>query len=164
MVRKSYKQNKLIEITYSDMKDKIIPSSFTAFTKIAYQCLKRDREQRPLMNEIVTTLEAALRYQLYGLQTQTEELHNESLVEQMAQEESEELEFEGQVTVNEHSMKQSEEMLTQNTREREELQDESLVERVAREEREILDAQVESIRNERITRFRNTVGNPPNSS
>ncbi|KAI3679590.1 hypothetical protein L2E82_51128 [Cichorium intybus] len=116
------------------------------------------------MNEIVTTLEAALRYQLYGLQTQIEELHNESLVEQMAQEESEELEFQGQVTVNEHSMKQSEEMLTQNTREREELQDESLVERVAREEREILDAQVESIRNARLTRFRNTVGNPPNSS
>ncbi|KAL7601014.1 hypothetical protein Lser_V15G22538 [Lactuca serriola] len=63
MVRKSYKQNKVSEIIYDNIKDEINPDSLEAFTTIAYRCLKRDREQRPLMNEVVRALETALIYQ-----------------------------------------------------------------------------------------------------
>lgn len=62
-VRKSYKQNKLDEIIYSSIKEEIASSSLEGFAAIAYKCLKRDREKRPLMKEIVLILETALRHQ-----------------------------------------------------------------------------------------------------
>ncbi|PWA70643.1 leucine-rich repeat protein kinase family protein [Artemisia annua] len=43
--------------------DEINPNSLKAFASIAYQCLNRDRETRPLMTEIVRELEKALEYQ-----------------------------------------------------------------------------------------------------
>nr|GEV65605.1 protein kinase, ATP binding site-containing protein [Tanacetum cinerariifolium] len=54
--------NKLLvgEIVYGNIKDEINPQSLKAFTTIAYQCLNRDQEQRPLMTEVVKELESAL--------------------------------------------------------------------------------------------------------
>ncbi|KAI7726820.1 LOW QUALITY PROTEIN: hypothetical protein M8C21_019517, partial [Ambrosia artemisiifolia] len=43
--------------------DEIDPQSLQAFAKIAYQCLKRDPDQRPLMSNIVGALATALEYQ-----------------------------------------------------------------------------------------------------
>ncbi|KAL4564920.1 hypothetical protein LXL04_028996 [Taraxacum kok-saghyz] len=64
LVRKCYKRNNISEIIFSNIKDEVNPCSLKAFTTIAYRCLKRDRGKRPLTNEIVRTLETALKYQL----------------------------------------------------------------------------------------------------
>ncbi|KAL4559830.1 hypothetical protein LXL04_031976 [Taraxacum kok-saghyz] len=62
-VRTHYKQNKLDEIVWVNMKDEIHPSSLKVFSTIACQCLKSDIKKRPLMAQIVTELETALTYQ-----------------------------------------------------------------------------------------------------
>ena len=64
LVRKCYKQNTIDEIIYGNIKDEINPHSLKAFTTIAYQCLKRGREQRPLMTKVVKVLESALQLQV----------------------------------------------------------------------------------------------------
>ncbi|GJU16067.1 kinase-like domain, phloem protein 2-like protein [Tanacetum coccineum] len=48
LVRKCYKQNTMDEIIYGNIKDEINPHSLKAFTTIAYQCLMREQEQRPI--------------------------------------------------------------------------------------------------------------------
>ncbi|PWA82180.1 Protein kinase, ATP binding site-containing protein [Artemisia annua] len=60
LVRKCYKQNAIDEIIYGNIKEEINPHSLKAFRTIAYQCLKRGREQRPLMTKVVKVLESAL--------------------------------------------------------------------------------------------------------
>ncbi|XP_023771950.1 putative receptor-like protein kinase At5g39000 isoform X1 [Lactuca sativa] len=64
LVRKHYRQNNLNEFVWGNIRDEIHPSSFKAFSTIAYQCLKSDNEKRPLMSDIVRGLETALQYQL----------------------------------------------------------------------------------------------------
>jgi serine/threonine protein kinase len=64
LVRKCYKQNTVDEIVYGNIKDEINPHSLKAFTTIAYQCLKRGREQHPLMTKVVKVLESALQLQV----------------------------------------------------------------------------------------------------
>ncbi|GJU16069.1 kinase-like domain, phloem protein 2-like protein [Tanacetum coccineum] len=63
LVRKCYKQNTMDEIIYGNIKDEINPHSLKAFTTIAYQCLMREQEQRPLMTKVVKVLESALQLQ-----------------------------------------------------------------------------------------------------
>ncbi|PWA70642.1 Protein kinase, ATP binding site-containing protein [Artemisia annua] len=67
LVRQFYEQNKIDELVFSNLKDEINPKSLKAFTAIAYQCLNRDRETRPLMTQIVKELEKALEYQTHDL-------------------------------------------------------------------------------------------------
>ncbi|KAI3505661.1 hypothetical protein L1887_27802 [Cichorium endivia] len=64
LVRSCYKRNNLSGIIFGNIKDEINPCSLKAFTTIAYRCLKRDREKRPLTNEVVRILETALKYQV----------------------------------------------------------------------------------------------------
>lgn len=64
LVRESYKQKKLNEIIYGNIKDEINPNSLKAFVSIAYPCLSLEREERPLMDMIVRTLNTALSYQV----------------------------------------------------------------------------------------------------
>ncbi|GKC29936.1 hypothetical protein Tco_1037230 [Tanacetum coccineum] len=52
------------EIIYGNIKDEINPHSLKAFTTIAYQCLMREQEQRPLMTKVVKVLESALQLQV----------------------------------------------------------------------------------------------------
>ncbi|KAJ9537393.1 LOW QUALITY PROTEIN: hypothetical protein OSB04_030126 [Centaurea solstitialis] len=63
LARESYEENKISEIIHGNLKDEIDHHSLKLFTRIAYQCLKRDREERPLMTEIVMILETALESQ-----------------------------------------------------------------------------------------------------
>ncbi|KAJ9537333.1 LOW QUALITY PROTEIN: hypothetical protein OSB04_030066 [Centaurea solstitialis] len=63
LARECYEENKLHEIIYENIKDEIKPKSLKAFLTIAYQCLKRDLEERPLMTKVVRVLERALEHQ-----------------------------------------------------------------------------------------------------
>nr|KAJ0203676.1 hypothetical protein LSAT_V11C500249010 [Lactuca sativa] len=81
LVRQYYKQNKINEIIYDTIKDEMTPKSLDAFTKIAYQCLERELEERPLMTEVVRILESVLEYQtVKSLKTLTMETRSEYLL------------------------------------------------------------------------------------
>ncbi|MFS7928098.1 putative protein kinase RLK-Pelle-CrRLK1L-1 family [Helianthus anomalus] len=57
----SYKQNMLNDIIFKNPSiEPMHPSVLKRFSRIAYQCLKESREERPEMSEIVTELESAL--------------------------------------------------------------------------------------------------------
>ncbi|CAH1421360.1 unnamed protein product [Lactuca virosa] len=61
--KQSYKQKKLDEIIFQDLKQYIDPRSLEIFSAIAYQCLQKYREARPTMSHIVEYLGIALRLQ-----------------------------------------------------------------------------------------------------
>ncbi|KVH55241.1 hypothetical protein Ccrd_025687 [Cynara cardunculus var. scolymus] len=63
LARQCYEQNKVKEIIFRNIKDEIKARSLKAFTAIAYQCLKEDLEERPLMTKVVRILERALEHQ-----------------------------------------------------------------------------------------------------
>jgi serine/threonine protein kinase len=60
LAQHSYERNTLKKIIYAKIKDEISSDSLKMFTMIAYQCLKRDSRDRPLMTQVVKALEAAL--------------------------------------------------------------------------------------------------------
>ena len=64
LVRKCYEQTTMDDIIFGNIKDEINPHSLKAFTTIAYQCLMREREHRPLMTKVVNVLESALKAQV----------------------------------------------------------------------------------------------------
>nr|GEZ62404.1 protein kinase, ATP binding site-containing protein [Tanacetum cinerariifolium] len=64
LVRKCYEQKTMDDIIFGNIKDEINPHSLKAFTTIAYQCLMREQEQRPLMIKVVKVLESALQLQV----------------------------------------------------------------------------------------------------
>ncbi|XP_024963818.1 receptor-like protein kinase HERK 1 [Cynara cardunculus var. scolymus] len=65
-----------------NIKDEIKPRSLKAFTAIAYQCLKRDLEERPLMTKVVRILERALQHQQEQSQRQRMAEEERSLAEE----------------------------------------------------------------------------------
>ncbi|KAL7599029.1 hypothetical protein Lser_V15G22758 [Lactuca serriola] len=69
LVQRYYKEKKISEIVFHDIRDGIKPKSLEAFITIAYRCLKRNLEDRPLMTDVVRTLESALEYQVDQLNT-----------------------------------------------------------------------------------------------
>ncbi|KAL4564839.1 hypothetical protein LXL04_028911 [Taraxacum kok-saghyz] len=64
LVRRYYKEKKINEIIFRNIKDEIKPKSLEVFITVAYQCLKRKLEKRPLMIDVVRVLESALEYQV----------------------------------------------------------------------------------------------------
>ncbi|CAI9284847.1 unnamed protein product [Lactuca saligna] len=67
LTRNCYEKSDLSGIIFGNIKDEISPSSLRSFVTIAYRCLRRDREERPSMKEILTTLEIALECQVAPL-------------------------------------------------------------------------------------------------
>ncbi|KAI3756184.1 hypothetical protein L1987_56000 [Smallanthus sonchifolius] len=61
--KQSYKQNKLQEIIFDDLKQQMDPTSLKIYSDIAFKCLQESPEERPLMPDVVEELETALQYQ-----------------------------------------------------------------------------------------------------
>ncbi|KAF5809679.1 hypothetical protein HanRHA438_Chr04g0170241 [Helianthus annuus] len=64
LARQSYEQNTIDDIVFERIKDEVDPEALKVFMTISYQCLNRDREQRPLVTNIVSALETALQCQV----------------------------------------------------------------------------------------------------
>ncbi|GKA60158.1 kinase-like domain, phloem protein 2-like protein, partial [Tanacetum coccineum] len=65
MWKNSYKEKKLDEIIFQDLKQQLDPSSLKIISEIAYECLQVSRLQRPTMSRIVDKLKSALELQKY---------------------------------------------------------------------------------------------------
>nr|XP_043606719.1 uncharacterized protein LOC122578755 isoform X2 [Erigeron canadensis] len=61
--KEGYEQNKLDELIFQNLTQQMSPKSFATFSDIAFQCLHRNREQRPRMSFVVEKLEIALKVQ-----------------------------------------------------------------------------------------------------
>ncbi|KAJ9538352.1 hypothetical protein OSB04_031085 [Centaurea solstitialis] len=64
MWKKSYKKKKLDEIIFQGMLQQMDPSSLETFSNIAYLCLHKSLEGRPMMSHVVKELESALEHQM----------------------------------------------------------------------------------------------------
>ncbi|PWA86885.1 protein kinase-like domain-containing protein [Artemisia annua] len=63
MWKKKYKQNKIDEIVFPDIRQPMDQKALETFSDIAYQCLHKCRKERPVMAEVVEKLEMALESQ-----------------------------------------------------------------------------------------------------
>nr|XP_043626896.1 probable serine/threonine-protein kinase PBL1 [Erigeron canadensis] len=63
MVRKYKEEKKISELIYNKIENTINPNALEVFVKIAYQCLERERKERPSMTHIVEALEHTLEIQ-----------------------------------------------------------------------------------------------------
>ncbi|XP_076898998.1 uncharacterized protein LOC143552739 [Bidens hawaiensis] len=68
--KRCYDEKRLDEIIYSEIKEQMDSCSLNTFSSIAYRCLKRDREERPKMIEVMKELEIALEQQEDSEETQ----------------------------------------------------------------------------------------------
>ncbi|KAI3721169.1 hypothetical protein L2E82_32175 [Cichorium intybus] len=59
-----YEEGKLNEIIFPNIRKQIKPNSLQTFSRIAYQCLKIDRKQRPTMAAIIEQLQISLELQI----------------------------------------------------------------------------------------------------
>ncbi|KAL4565200.1 hypothetical protein LXL04_029285 [Taraxacum kok-saghyz] len=66
MWQKLYDEKRLDEIIFHGLKENMDSDSLNTFASIAYQCLKREREERPTMAEMVKELEIALDQQEFS--------------------------------------------------------------------------------------------------
>ncbi|KAJ0716718.1 putative protein kinase RLK-Pelle-CrRLK1L-1 family [Helianthus annuus] len=61
--RRCYEDNRLDEIMLPGLKEQMDPGSLNIFSAIAYQCVKKAREERPTMAKIIKELEFSLKQQ-----------------------------------------------------------------------------------------------------
>ncbi|KAL7602137.1 hypothetical protein Lser_V15G22928 [Lactuca serriola] len=72
LVRQCYELDNVDTIIFSNIRGEINQKSLSTFTTIAYRCLNIDREERPLITEVVRTLYTALKYQEQDMQANEE--------------------------------------------------------------------------------------------
>ncbi|KAJ9537982.1 hypothetical protein OSB04_030715 [Centaurea solstitialis] len=86
MWKKSYKEKKLDEIIFQDMLQQMDPSSLETFSNIAYLCLHKSLEERPMMSHVVKELEIALEHQMtYEQRINYEEMNTAGLQKKLKQ-------------------------------------------------------------------------------
>ncbi|XP_076894949.1 putative serine/threonine-protein kinase PBL7 [Bidens hawaiensis] len=61
--RKCYEEKRLDEIIFSEIKEEMQSGSLSTFSRIAYRCISKAREERPTMAEVMKELETALEQQ-----------------------------------------------------------------------------------------------------
>ncbi|KAL7616916.1 hypothetical protein Lser_V15G01781 [Lactuca serriola] len=64
LAQSCYEEKKLQTIVLDCLQEQIYPDCLEIFSRIAYQCLRRDRNERPLVAEIVKQLKDALKCQV----------------------------------------------------------------------------------------------------
>ncbi|KAK9068969.1 hypothetical protein SSX86_013085 [Deinandra increscens subsp. villosa] len=69
IVREYYLESKISDLVYSNIRDGINRSSLNLYVDLAYKCINRNPGERPLMTEIVSTLEKAFDIQVRGAYT-----------------------------------------------------------------------------------------------
>ncbi|XP_071742006.1 uncharacterized protein [Rutidosis leptorrhynchoides] len=63
-IKHNFENEKREEVVFEKIKAQIMPKALTAFRKVAYRCLRDDRERRPKAKEVVKQLKKALRFQM----------------------------------------------------------------------------------------------------
>nr|XP_043629679.1 dual specificity protein kinase zak2-like [Erigeron canadensis] len=61
--RKSYEEQRLDDIIFSDLKGQMYSGSLDTFSSIAYQCVRKDPQERPTIAKVMKELEVALQQQ-----------------------------------------------------------------------------------------------------
>ncbi|KAL8238929.1 hypothetical protein R6Q59_015496, partial [Mikania micrantha] len=74
--RRCYDEKRLDEVILPGLKDQMDPGSLKSFSAIAYHCVKKAREERPTMAEIVKELELSLKLQEI-FESRTSLMHND---------------------------------------------------------------------------------------
>lgn len=77
LAQKYFKEQKLDDIVDPHLKNQIDSNSYFTFLKIAYECLREDRETRPLIATVVRTLKDALKFQVSSSFLMRNDLHIE---------------------------------------------------------------------------------------
>nr|XP_043606840.1 uncharacterized protein LOC122578857 [Erigeron canadensis] len=63
LAQRCYEKGTLEDIIFNGLREQMEPKSLEAFSSIAYQCLRREREERPTMADVLAELEQAFEYQ-----------------------------------------------------------------------------------------------------
>ncbi|PWA84321.1 serine/threonine/dual specificity protein kinase, catalytic domain-containing protein [Artemisia annua] len=63
LAQRSYEKGTLDDIIFRGLREQMEPYSLKTFSSVAYQCLKRNREERPTMVDVLSALELASEYQ-----------------------------------------------------------------------------------------------------
>ncbi|KAJ9559429.1 hypothetical protein OSB04_014043 [Centaurea solstitialis] len=75
LAQRCYEEKKIDTIVHSGLQEKISPDCLDRFSRIAYQCLRTDRKERPFIAEVVKQLEIVLQDQLrHDFEKEKEEL------------------------------------------------------------------------------------------
>ncbi|KAL8255297.1 hypothetical protein R6Q59_033518 [Mikania micrantha] len=64
IIKNKFKEGKLDEVVFEQIKEPIKPKSLATFQNIAYQCLHHEREKRPTMKTVLMELKKAMEFQI----------------------------------------------------------------------------------------------------
>ncbi|PWA50367.1 Protein kinase, ATP binding site-containing protein [Artemisia annua] len=63
LAKHHFNEGTIKEIVLNTMKEQIVPESLITYYRIAFQCIQREREKRPIISEVIVQLKKALEFQ-----------------------------------------------------------------------------------------------------